>query len=43
MYIGLALFLISEILPFLPIKPNGMVEAVISALKMAFPKPNKPE
>jgi hypothetical protein len=43
MYIGLALFVISEILPFLPIKPNGLVDGILSALKMAFPKPSKPE
>jgi hypothetical protein len=41
--IGLCLFLASEILPFLPVKSNGLLEAVIGALRVAFPKPSKEE
>lgn len=41
--IGLALFLASEIMPFLPIPQNGLVQAIIAALMKVFPKPEKPE
>jgi hypothetical protein len=36
---GLILFLASEIIPFTPLKGNGVVEAVLNALMQAFPKP----
>lgn len=35
--IGLVLFLASEILPFTPLKGNGLIDAVIKALRVAFP------
>ena len=35
--VGLALFIISEILPFTPLKGNGIAESVLEALKAAFP------
>ncbi len=35
--IGLVLFLASEILPFTPLKGNGLVDSVIKALRIAFP------
>lgn len=34
---GLVLFVISEILPFTPLKGNGIAESVLEALKVAFP------
>lgn len=34
---GLVLFIVSEILPFTPLKGNGIVESVLEALKVAFP------
>ena len=37
--IGLALFLASEIIPYLPFKGNGVVESIIEALRKVFPKP----
>ena len=40
--IGLVLFVASEILPFLPIPQNGLIQAVLGALVKAFPKPEKP-
>jgi len=39
--IGLALFVSSEIMPYLPIKSNGLVQAIIEALMTVFPKPEK--
>jgi hypothetical protein len=39
--IGLALFLASEVLPFLPIPQNGLVQAIVAALIKVFPKPEK--
>ena len=39
--IGLVLFLASEILPFLPIPQNGLVQAIVDALRAVFPKPEK--
>jgi hypothetical protein len=41
--IGLALFVASEVLPFLPIPQNGLVQAIVAALIKVFPKPQKPE
>ena len=35
--IGLCLFIASEILPFTPLKGNGIVDAVVEALRLAFP------
>lgn len=37
--IGLVLFVASEVMPFLPVKDNGLVEAIIHALRTVFPKP----
>lgn len=34
---GLVLFLVSEILPFTPLKGNGLVDTVFKALRIAFP------
>ena len=39
--IGLCLFIVSEILPFTPLKGNGIVEALIEALRVAFPHAKK--
>jgi hypothetical protein len=36
---GLILFLVSELLPFTPLKGNGIVDAILKALIVAFPKP----
>ena len=41
--IGLALFVISEVIGYLPIRENSIVQAVLSAATTAFPKPEKPE
>jgi hypothetical protein len=35
--IGLVLFLASEIIPHTPIAGNGVVEAILKALRLAFP------
>lgn len=40
---GLVLFLSSEIIPYTPLKGNGVVEAILNALMKAFPRPEKPE
>ena len=37
--IGLVLFIASEILPFTPLAGNGLVDALVKALRVAFPKP----
>ena len=40
--IGLILFVIEEILPFIPAKilpANGIIHGIIGALRTAFPKP----
>ncbi len=34
---GLVLFLVSEILPFTPLKGNGVVDTLLKALRIAFP------
>jgi hypothetical protein len=39
--VGLTLFVVSEILPFTPLKGNGIVEALVEALRIAFPYANK--
>lgn len=39
--IGLLLFIASEILPFTPLAGNGIADAIIKALRVAFPKPEK--
>ncbi len=39
--VGLALFVVSEILPFTPLKGNGILESLIEALRIAFPYANK--
>ena len=35
--IGLVLFVASEILPFTPLAGNGLVDAILKALRVAFP------
>lgn len=39
--IGLLLFIASELLPFTPLAGNGIADAIIKALRVAFPKPEK--
>lgn len=39
--IGLVLFVVSEVLPFTPLKGNGIAEALLAALVKAFPTPSK--
>jgi|TARA_Y100000289_G_scaffold5663_2_gene5152 hypothetical protein len=39
--IGLALFLLSEILPYTPLKGNGLAQLLIEALRSAFPHKGK--
>lgn len=40
---GLILFLASEVIPYTPLKGNGVVEAILNALMKAFPKPEAGE
>ena len=40
---GLVLFFISEVIAYLPIRENGIVQSILSAAQKAFPKPEKPE
>ena len=40
--VGLVLFVVSEVMPFLPIKDNGILESLLHALRLAFPKPEEP-
>lgn len=40
---GLILFISSEIIPYTPLKGNGVVEAILNALMKAFPKPEVDE
>ena len=35
--LGLVLFVASEVLPFTPLAGNGLVDAIIKALRVAFP------
>lgn len=35
--VGLVLFVASEVLPFTPLAGNGLVDAVIKALRVVFP------
>jgi len=35
--IGLVLLVASEILPFTPLASNGLVDAIVKALRTAFP------
>lgn len=35
--LGLVLFVASEILPFTPLAGNGLADAIIKALRVAFP------
>lgn len=37
MILGLVLFVASEILPFTPLAGNGLVDAIVKALRVAFP------
>lgn len=39
--IGFLLFIASELLPFTPLAGNGIADAIIKALRVAFPKPSK--
>lgn len=39
--IGLLLFIVSELLPFTPLAGNGIADAIIKALRVVFPKPEK--
>ncbi len=41
--VGLILFLVSETLPFTPLKGNGVVDAILKAMMQAFPKPEAEE
>lgn len=44
--IGLVLFIIDEVLPFIPdsvLPANGLLHGIVGALRTAFPKPEKPE
>lgn len=34
---GLVLLVLSEVLPYTPLKGNGVVQLVLNALKQAFP------
>lgn len=38
--IGLALLLVSEILPYTPLKGNGVVQLLVNALRQVFPHQN---
>ena len=35
--IGLVLFLISEILPFTPLKGNGLIDQILKSARQIFP------
>ncbi len=35
--VGLVLFIVSEILPFTPLKGNGIVEEILVVLRKVFP------
>lgn len=35
--IGLALFIVSEILPFTPLKGNGLVDQILKSARQMFP------
>ena len=35
--IGLALFIISEILPFTPLKGNGLIDQILKSARQVFP------
>jgi len=35
------LFVVSEVLPFTPLKGNGIVQALIEALRIVYPYANK--
>lgn len=41
--VGLVLFLASEVIAYLPIRENSVVQAILEAGRKAFPKPEKPE
>jgi len=38
--VGLVLFLASEILPFTPLKGNGLLDSILKTLRIAFPHPS---
>jgi len=38
---GLLLFLSSEVISYLPIRENGVLQAILGSLQKAFPKPDK--
>lgn len=39
--IGLILFLLSEVLPYTPLKGNGLAQVLIEALRSTFPHKDK--
>lgn len=39
--IGLALFVVSEILPYTPLKGNGILQQILLAAREIFPHPGK--
>ena len=39
--IALALLVISEILPYTPLKGNGLIQQLVEALRVAFPHKGK--
>ena len=41
--VGLLLFLASESIAYLPIRENGVLQALLAAGRRAFPKPEVPE
>jgi len=38
---GLLLFFASEVISYLPIRENGVLQALLGSLQKAFPKPDK--
>lgn len=41
--VGLSLWLASEIIAYLPIRENNVLQAILAAGRKAFPKPEVPE
>ena len=41
--IALVLLVISEILPYTPLKGNGLVQEIVEVLKTVFPRPSDAE
>jgi len=40
---GLLLFFVSEVIAYLPIRENSVVQTILEAGRKAFPKPEVPE